>query len=83
MTVRNTVYPRSQGNLLDLGLRRQRPPLLALGYVVEPGYVDPGGASIIDPDGRDAAIGWPRVAEGKPAKNPAAHIDIRVAGEGL
>lgn len=53
----------------------------ALGYVPEPGYDDPDGASIIDPDGRGPAIGWLRVPESKSAKN-RLHIDIRVAGEG-
>jgi hypothetical protein len=53
---------------------------LALGYVHEPGYEEPDGASIIDPDGRGPAIGWLRVPEGKTAKN-RVHIDIRVAGE--
>jgi hypothetical protein len=53
---------------------------LALGYVPEPGYDDPDGASIIDPDGRGPAIGWLRVPEEKTAKN-RVHIDIRVAGE--
>jgi hypothetical protein len=53
---------------------------LALGYVSEPGYEEPDGASIIDPDGRSPAIGWLRVPEGKTAKN-RVHIDIRVAGE--
>jgi hypothetical protein len=52
----------------------------ALGYVAEPGYDDPDGASIIDPDGRGPAIGFLRVPEGKTAKN-RMHIDIRVAGE--
>lgn len=52
----------------------------ALGYVVEPGYDDPDGASIIDPDGRGHAIGWLRVPEEKTAKN-RIHIDIRVVGE--
>jgi len=52
----------------------------ALGYVAEPGYDDPEGASIIDPDGLGAAIGFLRVPEGKTAKN-RMHIDIRVAGE--
>jgi hypothetical protein len=54
--------------------------VLALGYVLEPGYDDPEGASIIDPDGRGPAIGFLRVPEGKTAKN-RMHIDIRVAGE--
>jgi hypothetical protein len=53
----------------------------ALGYVPEPGYDDPDGASIVDPEGRSPAIGWLRVPEGKSAKN-RMHIDIRVAGEG-
>ena len=52
----------------------------ALGYVSEPGYDDPDGASIIDPDGNGPAIGFLRVPEGKTAKN-RMHIDIRVAGE--
>ena len=52
----------------------------ALGYVAEPGYDDPDGASIIDPEGKGPAIGWLRVPEGKSAKN-RLHIDIRVAGE--
>jgi Glyoxalase-like domain len=53
---------------------------LALGYVAEPGYDDPDGASIVDPDGRGPAIGFLRVPEGKTAKN-RMHIDIRVAGQ--
>ena len=53
---------------------------LALGYVDEPGYDDPDGASIVDPDGRGPAIGFLRVPEPKTAKN-RMHIDIRVAGE--
>jgi hypothetical protein len=52
----------------------------ALGYVAEPGYDDPEGASIVDPDGKGPAIGFLRVPEGKTAKN-RMHIDIRVAGE--
>lgn len=52
----------------------------ALGYVAEPGYAEPDGASIIDPDGRGPAIGFLRVPESKTAKN-RMHIDIRVAGE--
>jgi hypothetical protein len=51
-----------------------------LGYVAEPGYDDPDGASIIDPDGVGPAIAFLRVPEGKTAKNKM-HIDIRVAGE--
>jgi hypothetical protein len=52
----------------------------ALGYVVEPGYDHPDGASIVDPDGVGPAIGFLRVPEGKTAKN-RMHIDIRVAGK--
>jgi hypothetical protein len=52
----------------------------ALGYISEPGYDDPDGASIVDPDGVAPAIGFLRVPEGKTAKN-RVHIDIRVAGE--
>ena len=54
--------------------------VLALGYVQEPGYDEPNGASIIDPEGRGPAIGFLRVPEGKTSKN-RMHIDIRVAGE--
>lgn len=53
---------------------------LALGYVAEPGYDDPDGASIVDPDGVGPAIGFLRVPEGKTSKN-RMHMDIRVAGE--
>jgi Glyoxalase-like domain len=53
---------------------------LALRYVSEPGYDDPDGASIVDPDGAGPAIGFLRVPEPKSAKN-RMHIDIRVAGE--
>ncbi|MFM2077925.1 MAG: hypothetical protein RJA49_1815 [Actinomycetota bacterium] len=53
---------------------------VALGYVTEPGFDDPDGASIVDPDGHGPAIGFMRVPEGKSAKN-RLHIDIRVAGE--
>ncbi|KQZ66280.1 VOC family protein [Nocardioides sp. Root151] len=52
----------------------------ALGYVHEPGYDNPDGASIIDPDGTVPAIGFLRVPERKTSKN-RFHIDIRVAGE--
>jgi hypothetical protein len=52
----------------------------ALGYVSEPGYDDPDGASIVDPDGKGPAIGFLRVPEPKTSKN-RMHIDIRVAGE--
>ncbi len=53
---------------------------LALGYVPEPGYDEPDGASIVDPDGLRPAISWLRVPEGKTGKN-RVHIDLRVAGE--
>ena len=53
---------------------------LALGYVPEPGYDDPDGASIVDPDGVGPAIGFLRVPEPKTSKN-RFHIDVRVAGE--
>jgi Glyoxalase-like domain len=52
----------------------------ALGYVSEPGYDEPDGASIVDPEGKGPAIGFLSVPEGKTAKN-RMHIDIRVAGE--
>ncbi len=52
----------------------------ALDYVPEPGYDEPDGASIVDPDGRGPAISWLRVPEPKTAKN-RLHIDVRVAGE--
>ncbi len=52
----------------------------ALGYVPEPGYDEPDGASIIDPDGTGPAISFLKVPETKTAKN-RVHIDIRVAGE--
>jgi len=53
---------------------------LALRYVNEPGYDDPDGASIVDPDGSGPAIGFLKVPEPKAAKN-RMHIDFRVAGE--
>ncbi|MEV0895200.1 VOC family protein [Actinoplanes sp. NPDC049802] len=49
----------------------------ALGYIPEPGYDEPDGASIVDPDGAGPAISFLRVPEGKTAKN-RMHIDIRV-----
>lgn len=52
----------------------------ALDYVLEPGYDDPDGASIVDPAGIGSAIGFLRVPEAKTAKN-RFHIDVRVAGE--
>jgi len=54
----------------------------ALGYILEPGYDDPDGASIVDPDDVGPAIGFLRVPEPKTAKN-RLHIDIRVAGPGM
>jgi hypothetical protein len=51
----------------------------ALGYVAEPGYDEPDGASITDPDGRAPAISFLRVPEAKTAKN-RLHLDIRVGG---
>ena len=51
----------------------------ALGYILEPGYDYPEGASIVDPDGVGPAIGFLRVPEPKTSKN-RLHIDIRVAG---
>jgi len=53
---------------------------LALGYVAEPGYDEPDGASIVDPDGNGPAVGFLPVPEPKTAKN-RMHIDIRVAGK--
>lgn len=53
---------------------------LALGYVAEPGYDEPDGASLVDPEGVGPAIGFLRVPERKAAKN-RMHIDVRVAGE--
>jgi hypothetical protein len=47
--------------------------------IPEPGYDDPDGASIIDPDGKLPAIDFSRVPEGKTAKN-RVHIDLEVAG---
>ncbi|TQS46040.1 VOC family protein [Cryptosporangium phraense] len=52
----------------------------ALGYVPEPGYEEPDGASIVDPDGVGPAIGFLRVPEGKTAKN-RMHIDVRPAAD--
>jgi hypothetical protein len=53
---------------------------LALGYVLEPGYHEPDGASIVDPDDVGPPIGFLRVPERKTAKN-RMHIDVRVAGK--
>lgn len=52
----------------------------ALGYVPEPGYDDPDGASIVDPDGVGPAIGFLRVPEPTTGKS-RFHLDLRVAGE--
>ena len=49
-------------------------------YIPEPGYDNPEGASIVDPDGAGPPISWLRVPEGKTAKN-RVHIDVRVAGK--
>ncbi|MBS42035.1 MAG: hypothetical protein CMH83_02420 [Nocardioides sp.] len=49
----------------------------ALGYVREPGSDEPDCASIIDPDGVVAAIGWLRVPEFEAARN-RVHLDVRV-----
>ena len=54
---------------------------LALGYVPEPGYDWPDGASLVDPDGVGPPIGWLKVEDGMHRSNHH-HIDIRVAGEG-
>ncbi len=51
---------------------------LALGYVDEPGYDFPGGASLIDPEGVRPAVSFLKVPEGKTAKN-RVHLDLRVA----
>lgn len=53
----------------------------ALGYIPEPGYDYPDGASIVDPEGKSPPISWVRVPEGKTAKN-RVHIDVRLSGEG-
>jgi len=53
---------------------------IALGYVAEPGYEDPDGASLVDPDGVGPAVALLRVPEGKTVKN-RMHIDLRVASE--
>ncbi len=86
--VRNAFYGSAMTTThWTLGCDASDPQLLAsfwaaaLGYVAEPGYDFPDGASIVDPDGEQPAISWLRVPEGKSAKN-RLHIDIRVAGEG-
>ncbi|NHC15515.1 VOC family protein [Motilibacter deserti] len=48
----------------------------ALGYVLEPGFDEPGAASIVDPGGQAPAISFLAVPEGKSAKN-RLHIDVR------
>jgi hypothetical protein len=83
----NPAYLPVMATHWTLGCDAKNPHVLAdfwakaLGYVSEPGYDDPDGASIVDPEGKGPAIGWLRVPEGKTAKN-RIHIDIRVAGEG-
>jgi hypothetical protein len=53
----------------------------ALDYIIEPGFDDPDGSGIIDPDDVGPAIGFLRVPEPKTSKN-RLHLDIRVAGPG-
>lgn len=48
--------------------------------VLEPGYDDPGGASVVDPAGIGSALGVLRAPEAKTAED-RFHIDVRVAGE--
>lgn len=85
--VRNGSYHFVMSTHWTLGCDANDPHRLAafwakaLGYIAEPGYDDPDGASIVDPAGNGPAIGWLRVPEGKSSKN-RLHIDIRVAGEG-
>src|SRR3954464_10596552 len=52
----------------------------ALGYVAEPGYDEPDGASIVDPDGQGPAISFLRVPEARTAKS-RLHLGLRGAGE--
>lgn len=52
----------------------------ALGYVPEPGYDEPDGASIIDPEGIAPAIGWLLIPDIEPCTS-RLHLDLRVAGE--
>lgn len=79
-------YGRTMAVLWTLGCDANDPHLpaafwaRALGYVPEPGYDEPDGASIVDPDGAGPAIGFLRVPEGKTAKN-RVHVDVRPAGE--
>jgi hypothetical protein len=49
----------------------------ALGYIVDQGYDNPDGASIVDPAGKGPAIRFLKVPERKTAE----HIDIRVVAE--
>lgn len=51
----------------------------ALGYVAEPDYDNPDGASIVDPHGKGPPISFLRVPEGKTAKN-RMHFDLRAPG---
>jgi hypothetical protein len=53
---------------------------ITLGYVAEPRYDEPDGASIVDPAGQRPAIGFLPVPEPKTAKN-RMHIDVRPAGK--
>ncbi len=84
--VRNPSYGRGMATHWTLGGRALDPHrqaafwALALGYVPEPGYDWPGGASLVDPEGVGPAIGWLKVDDGLHASNHQ-HIDIRVAGE--
>jgi hypothetical protein len=56
----------------------------ALGYIAEPGYDDPDGASIIDPEGKGPAIGWFQVPEPKTAKNrPTSTSGLPARGHGI
>lgn len=79
-------YRASMATHWTLGCDAHNPPMiaafwaLAIGYVQEPGYDDPDGSSIIDPDGVGPAIGFLKVPESKIAKN-RMHIDVRVAGK--
>lgn len=69
-TARNSFYGFPTATHWTLGCDANDPHTLAafwanaLGYVAEPGYEDPDGASIVDPAGKGPAIGWLRVSEG-------------------
>jgi len=85
--VRNASYRAAMATHSTLGGRALDPHrqaafwALALGYVPEPGYDWPDGASLVDPDGVGPPIGWLKVEDGMHRSNHQ-HIDIRVAGEG-